>query len=435
MELAVIIIFAAMLILCVVLDLSILYALTAGLILFLVYGRIKHFSWKALFKMCLDGIKTAKNVLLNFLLIGMLTALWRAAGVIPVIVCGTVHLITPSLFLLMTFLLNSLVSFLTGTSFGTSATMGVVCMTMANALNISPALAGGAIFSGAYFGDRCSPVSTSALLTAELTHTDIYGNIKAMLLSAFVPFAAACIIYTLAGLMPHSAGADANLQSVFSREFSLKWYALLPALAILIPALFRVNVKLAMLSSIIVSVPVCIFLQSTSITELPKIMIMGYTAADSEVAAMLNGGGIVSMLKVSAIVCLSSSFSGIFRQTGLLDGAVKIIDAISARTTPYVASLCASLISGAIACNQTLSIMLTYQLCRDAETDNNRLALDIEDSAVIVAPLFPWSIAAAVPLASVGAPTVSLLFAVYLYLIPLWRIIHTPHMKMRSKTA
>ena len=88
----------------------------------------------------------------------------------------------------MTFLLNCLISVLTGTALGTAATIGVVCATMASALGIPSWMTGGAILSGVYFGDRCSPVSTSALLVAELTETGIYTNIKNMIKSALAPF-------------------------------------------------------------------------------------------------------------------------------------------------------------------------------------------------------------------------------------------------------
>ena len=169
--------FCALLLACVALELSILYALAGGLVLFLLYGKWKGYAWRELAQMSLSGIKTVKNILITFLLIGMLTALWRDAGTIPVIVCYATQLIRPSLFLVMVFLLNCGVSLLTGTSFGTAATMGMDLL-----------LVGGAMLSGVYFGDRCSPVSTSALLVSELTKTNIFRNIKNMIRSALVPF-------------------------------------------------------------------------------------------------------------------------------------------------------------------------------------------------------------------------------------------------------
>ena len=93
--------FCAALLLCVALGQSILYALAAGFVLFLLYGRRKGFAWSRLFRLALDGVLTVKNILITFLLIGMLTALWRQAGTIPVIVCFSARLIQPALFVVM----------------------------------------------------------------------------------------------------------------------------------------------------------------------------------------------------------------------------------------------------------------------------------------------------------------------------------------------
>lgn len=444
MELFTLTLFCITLILCLLLDFSILYALAAGLVIFWIYGKKQGHSWKDLALMSLSGVKTVKNILITFVLIGMLTALWRDAGTIPVIVCYAARLIRPSIFLLMTFLLNCLISTLTGTAFGTAATMGVICATMASTMGISPILTGGAILSGAFWGDRCSPVSTSALLVANLTDTSIFQNIRRMLHSALVPLLATCAIYTVIGLLNNSSGEIPDLHALFGREFVLHWIALLPALVILILSLLQVNVKLAMSASILTALPVSMILQKTPFTELPVLLLSGYQAADTEVAAMMNGGGILSMVRVASIVCLSASYSGIFQKTRLLDGIKQKIQNLGERTTPYAAILCTSVAGCMISCNQTLTIMLSSQLCsrtRSTETivsekskssvqkqqkalytDKSKLALDLEDSAVIIAPLIPWCIAGAVPLATVGAPTVSLLFACFLYLLPLWRL-------------
>lgn len=423
MDLFVLVLFGVSLLLCILFDLSILYALAGGLVLFLLYGKKRGFSWAELGNMALSGIKTVKNILITFVLIGMLTALWREAGTIPTIVCYAARLIRPSLFLVMAFLLNCLVSVLTGTAFGTAATMGVICATMGATMGIDPMLVGGAVLSGVYFGDRCSPVSTSALLTAELTGTNIFQNIKFMIRTALIPFLTAVILYTAVGMMLGAAGEVPDLEAVFSREFELSWLALLPALVILFLSLLQVNVKLAMIASILTALPICVLIQGTAPGDLPVLLLTGYGAADPEVAAMLNGGGITSMLKVAAIVCLSSSYSGIFRKTGLLDRAKQGIDALARRTNSYTATLLTSIVAGMIACNQTLTIMLTHQLCSHTQQDQQRFAIQLENTAVVVAPLVPWSIAGAVPLASIGAPTSSILFACFLYLLPLWRLV------------
>lgn len=434
MEMLSLALFCLGLLVCLLFDLSILYALAGGLVLFLLYGRYKGFSWKELGQMALSGVKTVKNILITFVLIGMLTALWRAAGVVPVIVCYTTWLIQPAIFLVMAFLLNCLVSVLTGTAFGTAATMGVICATIGTTMGVNTVLVGGAVLSGVFFGDRCSPVSTSALLVSELTQTNIFQNIKSMLRTAAVPFVLTCLLYTGIGLFMHSGGELPDLYALFGREFRLHWIGLLPAVVILVLSLMQVKVKLAMGLSILTCLPICLFFQHIPPLDLPMLLLTGYEAADPEVAALLNGGGITSMLRVGAIVCLSSSYSGIFQKTGLLNGIQRVIGAIAQKSTAYTAILATSVVSGMVACNQTLAIMLTHQLCAPVEDDPQKLAIHLEDSAVVTAPLVPWSIAGAVPLASVGAPASSVLFSFFLILLPLWRLVSSLGMG-RGKAA
>lgn len=421
MEWIVLGLFCAALVLGIVLDVSMLWALGFGLLLFWVYGRRRGFSWLALAKMTWEGVATVWKILFTFLLIGVMTALWRAAGTVPFLVCQASKLIRPGVFLLMSFLLNCGLSVLTGTSFGTAATMGVICAAMGTAMGVWPVLTGGAILSGVFFGDRCSPVSTSALLVAAITKTNVYDNIKAMLRTALLPFLLTCAIYGALGLSVHGTGAGLDLQAVFAGSFRLHWTALIPAAVILILAAFRVNVRLAMTASILSALPVCLFLQGMPVREVLLSALRGFTPADPEAAALVSGGGILSMLNVSAIVCLSSSYSGLFQKTGLLDGCKRGAARLNRTLGRYRATAVVSIPAGMVACNQTLAILLTEQLCRDHYENKGDLALDLEDSAAITSPLIPWCIAGAVPLAMVGAPRTDLLLAVYLWLIPLLR--------------
>ena len=422
MQHAVLLLFALALILCVALDLSILWALLFGLALFLFYGRYRGLGWRELLSTALRGVRTVRNILITFMLIGVLTAFWRAAGTIPTIVAASAGLIRPSVFLLMAFLLNGLVSLLTGTSFGTAATMGVICAAMGAAMGVDVRLTGGAVLSGAFFGDRCSPVSTSALLVAELTGTAIYDNIRRMLRSALLPFLLSCALYAALGALHPGRGSEAALTGTFARAFRLHWTALIPAAVILLLALGRVNVKLSMLGSIASAVPVALMLQRISPDALLRMAVFGYRAQDPSLGALLDGGGLLSMLRMAAIVCISASYAGLFEATGLLEGLRGGIRALSRRATPFAAMVLTGAVSAMVACNQTLAAMLTHQLCAREYDDPGDMALDMEDSVIVIAPLVPWSIASAVPLGAVGAPASSLPFALYLILLPLTRL-------------
>ena len=138
MEILTLLIFCVFLIVCILFDFSILYALVMGFFLFCGYGFFKGHSLKSLFLMGFSGIKTVKNILIIFMLIGVLTALWRAAGTLPFIISWSASLVNPSMFIFTVFLLNCLISVLTGTAFGTAATMGVITMTISNSIGMNP---------------------------------------------------------------------------------------------------------------------------------------------------------------------------------------------------------------------------------------------------------------------------------------------------------
>ena len=420
-ETAVLIVFAVTLIGSIMAGIPILAALAIGYLIFFAYSLNCGYSAKDIFAMSWKGIKTAKNILLTFLFIGMLTALWRAAGTIPAIVSYCAGLMNPAVMILMAFLLNCLVSVLTGTAFGTAATMGVICMTMAKAVGCNEILAGGAILSGVFFGDRCSPVSTSALLVAELTHTNIFDNIRLMVKTTILPLILTCVFYGVCGIVFPAAGSgNLSLAESFSSVFRLGLIPILPAVVIMVLSLFRVQVRKAMLASIVTALGVCLFWQHTDPSLIVGILVGGYKSPDPAISSMIDGGGIMSMVRVALIITISSSYSGIFEETGLLNGLKSKMGTVSRKITPFGTILMTSVAAGMVACNQPLATMLVDQICKELEPDPQKFAIDMENSVIVVAPLVPWSIAGAVPLASVSAPLTSIAAAVFLYLLPLW---------------
>ena len=196
--------------------------------------------------------------------------------------------------------------------------------------------------------------------------------------------------------------------------------ALIPAAVIILFSCFKVNVKITMSISILCGMAVAFFVQGTSLSELLSIALWGYQPEQAEVAALLSGGGVRSMVKVFCIVCLSSCYSGMFNGTGLLAGFRGSLTRLGRKILPFGSILVTSILTVMVSCNQTLAIMLTQQLCMDTEPDPETMASHLENTTVVIAPLIPWSIAGAVPLATMGAPTGCILTACYLYLLPIW---------------
>lgn len=430
--------FLTALFLCLLTGRSLIYALLFGLLCFVAYGRRQKIPFKKIGRLLLDGISKSKNILQIFVLIGIMTALWRACGTIPFIVYYGLQIINPRFFVVSIFLLCCVVSFLLGTSFGTASTVGVIAMILARINNIDPVLTGGAVISGIFFGDRCSPMSSSASLVATLTATNLYDNIKAMFRTAFIPLAATIILYQLLGGGSEVFQSGGDIIADFPKLFSLHWLVSLPAVLILVLALFKLNVKIIMCVSIVASLLLCLFVQGVPLNAIPVLALKGYTSAsDSPLIPMISGGGLISMLNVGLIVCISSSYFGILQETGLLSDIQHGIQMLAQKAGRFTSTLLAGIITSVFSCNQTLATMLTYELCRSnyelpsepitgAPGSGKALAIDLEDTVILVAALIPWSIAGSAPLASIGADASSLVWAFYLYLVPIWQIVvHT----------
>ena len=417
-----ILLFSLSLIFCLLLKYSVIYALIVGYIIFVTYGLIKGHDLKVLIKKSFEGVLTVKNILLVFVLIGMITALWRASGTIAFIVYMGSKLISPSILILLTFLLCSILSFLIGTSLGTAATMGVICVSIGKAMGINPYYLGGAVLSGIYFGDRCSPMSTSALLIIELTKTNLYTNIKLMLKTSIIPFVTTCLFYLSLGLKSSTSPVSIDTTNIFKENYNLNIVVIVPAILIIILSLFKVNVKKTMLVSIVISFIIAMFFQKESVTSLINYCVYGFHHSNEKLNSMMKGGGILSMLNVGLIVAISSSYSGIFKETKMLILMKKYLKEFSKKTSNYFVIFLSSIISGAIACNQSLGIILTYELCEELK-DKQNMAIILENTIVLLVGLIPWNIAMAVPLKTIDIGLMSGLFAFYLYFLPLWNLL------------
>lgn len=420
MELWILAAFSAALIACLAAGKSLIFALLAGFILFFSHGLKTGHSFSEMVHLALSGIKTTKNVLITLSLVGMLTAAWRISGTIPYIVYHASQWCDGSAVLLASFLLCALVSALTGTSFGTAATIGVICMTIANSMNIPPMYSGGAIMAGSYFGDRCSPMSTSALLVAAITKTDIFTNCRLMVKTAIVPSILTCVIYASMGILFQGSSTSSNAAELFCRSFNLSWITLVPAALVIILSARRIDVKAIMITSTIAAAIIASEIQHMPLSEIFASCLLGFHPADPDLARLASGGGIVSMADVVAIICISSSYAGMFSGTGFLEAIQTHMTVLSQRITPFGTIIATSIITSMISCNQTLATMLTHQLCQSVEPDPQRLAIHLENTVIIISALIPWSIACSAFLAIIDAPLASVPLACYLYFIPLW---------------
>ena len=424
LEAATLVTFAGMLVCGIVYDLPLLGVLILGWLLFFDYGLLRGHDMRSLARMSVRGLSNVGSVLLLFALIGALTASWRAAGTIPAITCWSVSVLTPATLVPASFLLCCVMSLLTGSSFATSATMGVVCMTIGTSIGANPALVGGAIVSGCFVGDQCSPMSSSASLVAGITGTDLIHNVTRMMGTGFIPFLACLGLYAATGLvgMESAVIPDEVVSGVSQafRSFELSPVVLVPVVVVFVLCLLRVNVRLTILSSLVTAIAVCVWVQGMALTDVLQALVMGFHAADPSVARLADGGGVVSMAELAAIVAVASTYSGLFEGTGLIDGLSDGVTALARRTTPYVGVMVASVATAAIACDQVVAIMLVRQLCDECELADSALALDIETTVELMPAIIPWSTSCVGIAAFTGMPTASVACAFLPMLVPAW---------------
>ena len=408
---------------CLILGRSLIWALLLGLALFSLLGLKKGFTPRQLAAMAGPQGRDSLIVVPVFLLIGMVTALWRASGTISFFLYYGLEGLRPASFLLVAFLLSAVLSFALGTCYGVTGTAGVVLITLARSGGVDLAVTAGAILSGAYFGDRCSPMSSCATLVAACTGTELYKNVREMLKTALLPTLLTVLVFGVLSRLNPIQRMDSAVLSALRENFDLHWTVLLPAVLMLVLPLARVPVKWAMAASAAMAFALTVALQGLPVAEALRTAILGYAPRQAELAGILSGGGLVSMATSGAVVFITSLYAGILEGIDALGPAKDWVERLSRRVGLFPAAVLVSTAVVSVFCNQAVMVMIDAQLLADSYeargASRTELAMDIANSGVTIAGLVPWSIAITVPLSMLDVGTEAIPWCVLLYMIPL----------------
>ena len=412
---------------------SMVWALLAGLVMFAGLGLVKLKKsdealgiGQGIRELALHSwgsIKESLIVIEVMLIIGFITAAWRVSGTITVFVYYGMKLIVPPLFLVIAFLRSCLLSYALGTSFGVAGTVGVIFMALARSGGVDPVITAGVLMSGIYFGDRGSPVSSSANMVAGITKTNILENVRIMMKTAILPFIITLAAYTALSVANPISSVDGGVLSAFESEFTLSFWSFVPAAIMLALPLLKVGIIASIGASVAASVAVAVLVEKVSLFSVIKILFLGFHSSGEGLAAILDGGGFVSMLEISAILAISCAYSGIFNRTDMLKSLLDVIEKGCRKTGRYAVTVIISLISCVVFCNQTIATLM----CNDLLTrpylntggSRQELAIDMENTVILIVGLIPWCIACSVPLTFFNAGIDSLPWAIYLYIVPI----------------
>ena len=402
---------------------QLMWAIWAGIAVFAVLGLARHVpvrvmaagAWRQGRKMC--------SVIDIYLLIGAITALWRSAGTIGFFIYHGLQIITPQMFLLVAFLLTSFISYALGTSFGVVGTVGVILMALARSGGVDAAVTAGTIIAGAYFGDRCSPASSSAALVAAATGTALERNLRRMHRTGWLPYLVSLAAYAALSVTHPLAMVDSGVLDQLSGTFSLSWWTAIPALLILILPLCKVPIRPTMAVSALTALLVTVFAQGRALLPTLRDAVLGYLPAPGALHDVLSGGGMMSMVSATIMAVSAGLYAGLLGGMGVLNGAAHLAQRLARRAGRFPACAAISVVCSMVFCNQSTCAVVCNQLLEDDYTKRGHgrgeMALDVENSGIVLAPLIPWNISVSIPLAMLGADMSAIPYEILLYAIPL----------------
>lgn len=404
---------------------TILYPLLAGLVLFILLSYRSGFSSAEIGGMIWCGIRKPARIYEIMVLVGASASLWMACGTVPLFIYYGLSLIRPELFVVSVFLITCLLALGIGSAFGTAGIIGVVFMVMARTGGVDPYLTAGAIVTAAYFCERSTPLSSCANLVAALTGTNLYDYLKRLFTGTLPVFLAAVGLYYYFSLQNPLQGDFSAVSASLESLFNLTPLAALPALVVLVCVLFKLDVRLILLLSMLAAAAVGLLRQGLSPLSLTSVMLTGYSrSAGGVLAESLNSSGIVGMIRPMLVIAAASAYSGIFEGTGMLSHFEKTVETLVRRFGRFTAVLATSTVSACFGCSQTFALITTYQFMdpyyEKTPAGRSRLAADIGNTAVIIPALIPWNVANAIPAAILGVDYGFTPYAFFLYMVPVY---------------
>lgn len=363
----------------------------------------------------INTLRKAMPALLIILAVGVLIATWIGAGTIPMLIYYGLHLTSARFFLLTASLICSAVSLCTGTSWGTIGTIGVALMGIAHASGVPADAAAGAIVSGAYFGDKLSPLSDQTNLAPAIVGANIFDHIRWLLWTTGPAWLLALGIYLVAGYTQKAAAPAhmSELELTLHSSFHFTALLLLPPLLMFWFVVTNRSTLLGMLLASAAAGALAVFVQAQPWMSVIQTVFTGYKATthNGQVDALLTRGGILAMTHVIMLLLAAFVYAGIMVHCGLLARTLRAILGETCGTFQLIAATVISgIVTGLVTGSSHLSVIVPGQLFADAYRGSHLAAKNLsrttEDSGSVVVPLIPWSAAGVFAAQTLAVPTI-----------------------------
>lgn len=402
------------------LDIPIQLALLTTWFLIILVGLRIGYSYKEMQDGLLKGIYDGSEAVLVLISVGALIGTWIVSGVVPTIIYYGLSIIHPSIFLLAAFIVCTITSIATGTSFGSAGTAGIAMMGIGASFDLPMALVAGAVISGCYVGDKLSPLSDTTVMTASLSKVNLIEHIKSMLYVSGPAFLIAGVLFLVTGLFFIDNSGDVtqaqSTMAALDEFFNISWYMLIPAIIVI-----------ALLAMKMPSIPVILFgaflgtiwaylFQGVPFLEAFNVLYYGGEIASGVdfIDELLNRGGIVFMLDVIVLILFALGVGGLMEKTGILRAiCVKMLswanNAGKITLSTMLSGFFGNFFGGAAYVSIITASKITEESYDEHHIDRRILSRSTEAGGTMTTPMVPWSDGGVFMATTLGVSTLSYL--------------------------
>ena len=372
-----------------------------------------NYSWKEIEEGIVDTIKMSMGAVLILMIIGMVVGTWILAGIVPTMIYYGLKVLSPGIFLIATLLICSIVSLATGSSWTTAATVGIALMGVGMGLGIPSHIIAGAIISGAYFGDKMSPLSDTTNLAPAMAGADLFDHIRHMIYTTGPSYIIAAVLFGLIGMKYAGGALDTHaideLLGGLAANFNLSPVLLLPPVLVIIIVVLKTPAIPGLFGGAVLGGLFAAMFQGAGMSDIIGALHYGYESATGieAIDSLLSRGGMDSMMWTVSLILCAMTFGGVMEKTGLLQAIADEMLKLAKNTgSLVVATILTAIVMNLIAGDQYLSIVIPGRMFKSAFDERGlapkNLSRVLEDSGTLTSPMIPWNTCGAYMITTLG---------------------------------
>lgn len=398
------------------------------------YGLLRKVAIKDMETGMVDGAKSGLGAILIFFFIGMLVSSWMASGTIPTFIYGALNVVSGKFFYAIVFIITAIIGMSIGSSLTTAATIGVAFMSVSQALGLSDAITAGAIISGAFFGDKMSPLSDTTNLASMVVKVDLFDHIRNMAWTTVPAFIFSLIIFAI--MSPKEASANfatiVKLKKHLVEMGYVHWYSLIPFILLALLAIRKVSAIITLSAGVFSALVISFFVNGgMKLSVALNLLYFGYKSESGikEIDALLSNGGMEKMMFSISLVLLALSMGGLLFKLGILPSLLSGLKNVLTNVGVLISTTALTAIGiNFLVGEQYLSILLTGNAYREnyekAGLQMKNLSRVLEDAGTVINPLVPWGVCGVFLTTVLGVSTLDYApYALFCLLSPVMTIV------------